>query len=136
MAVYQTEIHCNLKAGYFSNITQRVYFIQQYAANVSPDKISERDTHWHRRSYSTHEEMLRGIQDQSLIDEVKDEMAKEATDMFYKGFTVAGFVICVGEQDKGYAVDRFDLEHMNMVCSMPEYALGLESDSAGPGLDR
>jgi hypothetical protein len=67
---------------------------------------------------------------------VKDNLAKDAAEMFYKGFIVAGFVICVGERDQGYAVDNFDLAHLKMVCAMPEYALGLESNSAGPGLDR
>lgn len=136
MAVYQTEIHCDLKGAYNSRLSHRIYFIQQYASKFNPDKISDQHTHWHRRSYSSPQDLLREIQQPALIDEVKENMAKEAAEMFYKGFQVTGFVICVGERDRGYAVDSFDVAHLKMVCAMPEYALGLESDSAGLGLDR
>jgi hypothetical protein len=135
MAAYQSEIHCNLRGAYDSKLSHRIYFIQQYAPRHAPENISDKQTYWSRCSYSTKNALLAGIKEQSLIDGVKKELAREAAEMFYKGFVVAGFVICVGESDKCYAVDNFDLEHLKMVCAMPEYSLGTESanESQEPG---
>jgi hypothetical protein len=132
MAAYQSENHCNLRGAYNSNLSHRIYFIQQYAFQHAPTNICDNQTYWSRYSYSTKGTLLAAIKEQSLIDDVKKELAKEAAEMFYKGFVVAGFVICVGELNKGYAVDNFDLEHLKMVCAMPEYSLGLESSGESP----
>lgn len=124
MALHKTKIHCDLpRTSRNNNLAHQVFFVQHYAPIASPDVISDRHTYWSRLSYSSKGELVKNIKSQKIIDDAKVEFAAEAAEMHFKGFVAVGFVISIGHNVEGYAVDSFDLDHINKLVMQSEYDL-------------